>query len=137
MKMHQFFFLPLLFLSGFLAAESISPNERKLRKAKLPKIRKENSVLLLKKSNFDRALKETKYLLVEFCEYQLCLCLILAALQSTADAGARRFACSTVALSSDSPCSMSTMSLFLTITIITDSFLEYLSTGLLHKTDTK
>uniref|UniRef100_A0A803YK45 Thioredoxin domain-containing protein n=1 Tax=Meleagris gallopavo TaxID=9103 RepID=A0A803YK45_MELGA len=37
-----------------------------LRKAKLPKIRKENSVLLLKKSNFDRALKETKYLLVEF-----------------------------------------------------------------------
>ncbi|XP_031451303.1 protein disulfide-isomerase-like protein of the testis [Phasianus colchicus] len=66
MKTHQFFFLPLLFLSGFLAVESISPNERKLKKAKLPKIRKENSVLLLKKSNFDRALTETKYLLVEF-----------------------------------------------------------------------
>ncbi|OXB58788.1 hypothetical protein ASZ78_015986, partial [Callipepla squamata] len=58
---------------GFLAIESISPNERKLRKTKLPKIKKENSVLLLRKSNFDRALKETKYLLVEFCEYQLCL----------------------------------------------------------------
>uniref|UniRef100_A0A8C9LBR4 Thioredoxin domain-containing protein n=1 Tax=Pavo cristatus TaxID=9049 RepID=A0A8C9LBR4_PAVCR len=35
-------------------------------KARLPRIRKENSILLLKKSNFDRALKETKYLLVEF-----------------------------------------------------------------------
>uniref|UniRef100_U3J2G5 protein disulfide-isomerase n=1 Tax=Anas platyrhynchos platyrhynchos TaxID=8840 RepID=U3J2G5_ANAPP len=34
--------------------------------AKLPRIKKENNVLLLKKSNFDRALKETKYLLVEF-----------------------------------------------------------------------
>ncbi|XP_032303522.1 protein disulfide-isomerase-like protein of the testis [Coturnix japonica] len=66
MMMHHFFLLPLLFLSAFLAVESISPSERKPRKAKLPKIRKENSVLLLKKSNFDRALKETKYLLVEF-----------------------------------------------------------------------
>lgn len=73
MKTQHFFFLPLLFLSDFLAVGSISPNERKLRKAKLPKIRKENSVLLLKKSNFDRALKETKYLLVEFCEYHVCL----------------------------------------------------------------
>ncbi|KAM9292154.1 LOW QUALITY PROTEIN: protein disulfide-isomerase-like protein of the testis [Morus bassanus] len=34
--------------------------------AKLPKIQKDNNVLMLKKSNFDRALKETKYLLVEF-----------------------------------------------------------------------
>ncbi|KAM6078411.1 protein disulfide-isomerase-like protein of the testis isoform 2-T2 [Theristicus caerulescens] len=66
MKTHQFFFLPLLFLTGFLAADSISPNETKLKKSKLPKIKKENNVLLLKKSNFDRALKETKYLLVEF-----------------------------------------------------------------------
>ncbi|XP_010115984.1 PREDICTED: protein disulfide-isomerase-like protein of the testis, partial [Chlamydotis macqueenii] len=66
MKTHLFFFLPLLFLTGFLAAASLSPNETKSKKAKLPKIRKENNVLLLKKSNFDRALKETKYLLVEF-----------------------------------------------------------------------
>jgi len=66
-----------------------------------------------------------------------CLSLILAALQSMADAGARRYPCSTVALPSSSPCSTSTMSLFLTITTITDSFLEYLSTSLLHKTDAK
>ncbi|XP_056359034.1 protein disulfide-isomerase-like protein of the testis [Oenanthe melanoleuca] len=65
MKMHPFFLL-LLFLTGFLAADSISPNEAKLKKTKLPKIKKENHVLLLKTSNFDRALKETKYLLVKF-----------------------------------------------------------------------
>ncbi|XP_067162649.1 protein disulfide-isomerase-like protein of the testis [Apteryx mantelli] len=51
---------------SFPAVNSISPNETKTKKAKLPKIKKENNVLLLKKSNFDRALKETKYLLVEF-----------------------------------------------------------------------
>ncbi|XP_010015560.1 PREDICTED: protein disulfide-isomerase-like protein of the testis [Nestor notabilis] len=66
MKTHQFFLLPLLFLTGLPAADSISPNERKPKKAKLLKIKKENNVLLLKKSNFDRALRETKYLLVEF-----------------------------------------------------------------------
>ncbi|XP_041893171.1 protein disulfide-isomerase-like protein of the testis isoform X2 [Corvus kubaryi] len=66
MKTHPFFLLLLLFLTGFLAADSISPNEAKLKKAKLPKIKKENHVLLLKSSNFDRALKETKYLLVKF-----------------------------------------------------------------------
>nr|XP_013806344.1 PREDICTED: protein disulfide-isomerase-like protein of the testis [Apteryx mantelli mantelli] len=66
MKTHQFFLLALLFLTGFPAVNSISPNETKTKKAKLPKIKKENNVLLLKKSNFDRALKETKYLLVEF-----------------------------------------------------------------------
>ncbi|KAM6197218.1 LOW QUALITY PROTEIN: protein disulfide-isomerase-like protein of the testis [Sarcoramphus papa] len=66
MKTHQFFLLPLLFLTGFPTADSISPNETKPKQAKLPKIKKENNVLLLKKSNFDRALKETKYLLVEF-----------------------------------------------------------------------
>ncbi|KAM9372597.1 LOW QUALITY PROTEIN: protein disulfide-isomerase-like protein of the testis, partial [Phaethornis superciliosus] len=60
------FFLPLLFLTGFLAANSISPNEIKPKKAKLPKIKKEKNVLLLKKTNFDTALNETKYLLVEF-----------------------------------------------------------------------
>ncbi|KAM9598712.1 LOW QUALITY PROTEIN: protein disulfide-isomerase-like protein of the testis [Morphnus guianensis] len=65
MKTHQFFLLPLLFITGFPAADSVSPNETKPKKAKLPQI-KENNVLLLKKSNFDRALKETKYLLVEF-----------------------------------------------------------------------
>ncbi|XP_025967861.2 protein disulfide-isomerase-like protein of the testis isoform X1 [Dromaius novaehollandiae] len=66
MKAHQFFFLALLFLTGFPAVNSISPNETKTKKAKLPKIKKENDVLLLKKNNFDQALKETKYLLVEF-----------------------------------------------------------------------
>ncbi|XP_027741241.1 protein disulfide-isomerase-like protein of the testis isoform X3 [Empidonax traillii] len=65
MKTHLLFLL-LLFLTGFLAVDTISPNEAKLKKAKLPKIKKENNVLLLKKSNFDRALKETKYLLVKF-----------------------------------------------------------------------
>lgn len=70
MKAHPFFLLLLLFLTGFLAADSVSPNEAKLKKTKLPKIKKENHVLLLKTSNFDRALKETKYLLVKFCEYQ-------------------------------------------------------------------
>ncbi|XP_068002929.1 protein disulfide-isomerase-like protein of the testis isoform X1 [Melanerpes formicivorus] len=66
MKTHQFFLLPLLFLTGFLAADSIGPDEKRLKKTKLAKIKKENNVLLLKKSNLDRALKETKYLLVEF-----------------------------------------------------------------------
>ncbi|XP_064529041.1 protein disulfide-isomerase-like protein of the testis isoform X3 [Pseudopipra pipra] len=66
MKTHLLFPLLLLFLTGFLAADTISPNEAKLKKDKLPKIKKENNVLLLKKSNFDRALKETKYLLVKF-----------------------------------------------------------------------
>ncbi|XP_068555135.1 protein disulfide-isomerase-like protein of the testis isoform X2 [Anas acuta] len=66
MKTCPSFFLPLLFLTAFLAIDSIGPNETKLKKAKLPRIKKENNVLLLKKSNFDRALKETKYLLVEF-----------------------------------------------------------------------
>lgn len=70
MKTHPFFLPLLMFLTGFLAADSISPNEAKLKKTKLPKIKKENHVLLLKPSNFDRALKETKYLLVKFCEYQ-------------------------------------------------------------------
>ncbi|XP_035195079.1 protein disulfide-isomerase-like protein of the testis [Oxyura jamaicensis] len=66
MKTRPSFFLPLLFLTAFPAIDSIGPNETKLKKAKLPKIKKENNVLLLKKNNFDRALKETKYLLVEF-----------------------------------------------------------------------
>ncbi|XP_015498389.1 protein disulfide-isomerase-like protein of the testis isoform X4 [Parus major] len=66
MNTHTFSLLLLLFLKGFLPADSISPNEAKLKKTKLPKIKKENHVLLLKTSNFDRALKETKYLLVKF-----------------------------------------------------------------------
>ncbi|KAM9261547.1 LOW QUALITY PROTEIN: protein disulfide-isomerase-like protein of the testis [Cariama cristata] len=76
MKTHQFFLLPLLLLTGFLAADNISPNETKPKKAKLPKIKMEKAVLLLRlcsykllcsQSNFDRVLKETK-LLKEFCE---------------------------------------------------------------------
>ncbi|XP_053936341.1 protein disulfide-isomerase-like protein of the testis [Cuculus canorus] len=62
----RFLLCSLTLPKGFLAAGVISPNETKAKKAKLPKIKKENSVLLLKKSNFDRALEETKYLLVEF-----------------------------------------------------------------------
>ncbi|KAM9557317.1 LOW QUALITY PROTEIN: protein disulfide-isomerase-like protein of the testis [Guaruba guarouba] len=64
MKTHQFFLLPSFF-TGFPSADSISPNETRPKKAKLLKIKNENNALLLKKSNFDRALKETKYLLVE------------------------------------------------------------------------
>lgn len=52
MKTHQFFLLPLLLLRGFLAADSISPNETKPKKAELLKIKRENNALLLKKSNF-------------------------------------------------------------------------------------
>ncbi|KAM6114100.1 LOW QUALITY PROTEIN: protein disulfide-isomerase-like protein of the testis [Pterocles gutturalis] len=83
MKTHQFFLLPLLFLTSFAAADSISSNETKPKKPKLPEVKKENK---LKKSNFGRALKETKYLLVEFCEYRLPLSSTLMALQSTTDA---------------------------------------------------
>ncbi|XP_037238525.1 protein disulfide-isomerase-like protein of the testis [Falco rusticolus] len=66
MKTQHFFLLPLLFFTGFPAADIVSPNKSNPKKAKLPKMKKENNVLLLKKSNFDRALNETKYLLVEF-----------------------------------------------------------------------
>ncbi|XP_061456377.1 protein disulfide-isomerase-like protein of the testis isoform X2 [Rhineura floridana] len=49
------------------AEGGIGPTEKKPKKAKLPQIKEENNVLVLKKSNFDRALNATKYLLVEFC----------------------------------------------------------------------
>lgn len=70
MQPHHFSLLPLLLLAGFLAADSISPNETRLKQAKGATIKKENNVLLLEKSSFERALQESKYLLVEFCEYQ-------------------------------------------------------------------
>lgn len=56
------------FLPFFTAEGSISPTEKKSKKAKLSQIKEEDNVLVLKKSNFDRALNETKYLLVEFCK---------------------------------------------------------------------
>lgn len=46
---------------------TISPTEKKAKEAKW--IKEEDNVLVLQKSNFDQALNETKYLLVEFCEY--------------------------------------------------------------------
>ncbi|XP_066497009.1 protein disulfide-isomerase-like protein of the testis [Tiliqua scincoides] len=45
--------------------DGIGPSEKKSKKAK-PKIKEEDNVLVLNKGNFDRALNETKYLLVEF-----------------------------------------------------------------------
>ncbi|CAM5143317.1 unnamed protein product [Eretmochelys imbricata] len=59
-------FLMLPFLPSLAAEDGIGPKETKPKKARLPKIKEENNILVLKKSNFDRALKETKYLLVEF-----------------------------------------------------------------------
>ncbi|XP_074867161.1 protein disulfide-isomerase-like protein of the testis isoform X2 [Carettochelys insculpta] len=66
MKTLWILFLVLLFLPGLAAADGIGPKETKPKKAKLPQIKEENNILVLKKSNFDRALKETKYLLVDF-----------------------------------------------------------------------
>lgn len=74
-------FLMLLVPPGPSAEDGIGPKETKPKKAKLPKMKEEDNLLVLKKSNFDRALKETKYLLVEFCEYEWRLCSILMALQ--------------------------------------------------------
>ncbi|XP_033023738.1 protein disulfide-isomerase-like protein of the testis [Lacerta agilis] len=48
------------------AEGGIGPSEKKLKKAKLSQIKEEDNVLVLKKSNFDRALNGTQYLLVEF-----------------------------------------------------------------------
>ncbi|KAH0631908.1 hypothetical protein JD844_019809 [Phrynosoma platyrhinos] len=49
------------------AAEgSISPTEKKSKKGK--PIKEEDNILVLKKSNFDQALNESKFLLVEFSE---------------------------------------------------------------------
>ncbi|XP_075755534.1 protein disulfide-isomerase-like protein of the testis isoform X2 [Pelodiscus sinensis] len=59
-------FLALLFFLSPTVADGISPKETKPKKAKLPQIKEENNILVLKKRNFDRALKETKYLLVVF-----------------------------------------------------------------------
>ncbi|XP_067407121.1 protein disulfide-isomerase-like protein of the testis [Emydura macquarii macquarii] len=59
-------FLMLLVPPGPAAEDGIGPKETKPKKAKLPKMKEEDNLLVLKKSNFDRALKETKYLLVEF-----------------------------------------------------------------------
>uniref|UniRef100_A0A8C0G3L8 Protein disulfide isomerase like, testis expressed n=1 Tax=Chelonoidis abingdonii TaxID=106734 RepID=A0A8C0G3L8_CHEAB len=59
-------FLILPFLLSLGAEDGIGPKETKPKRARLPKIKEENNILVLKKSNFDRALKETKYLLVEF-----------------------------------------------------------------------
>ncbi|XP_053132837.1 protein disulfide-isomerase-like protein of the testis [Hemicordylus capensis] len=58
--------LGLAYPSLSTAEGGIGPSERNPKKAKVPGIKEEGNVLLLKKSNFDRALNETKYLLVEF-----------------------------------------------------------------------
>ncbi|XP_019350203.1 protein disulfide-isomerase-like protein of the testis isoform X2 [Alligator mississippiensis] len=66
MRMHWLSILLLLILSSLPAQSDIGPNETKPKKAKLPQIKEENNVLVLKKSNFNKALKEIKYLLVDF-----------------------------------------------------------------------
>uniref|UniRef100_A0A8C3HY53 Protein disulfide isomerase like, testis expressed n=1 Tax=Chrysemys picta bellii TaxID=8478 RepID=A0A8C3HY53_CHRPI len=66
MKTPWLSFLILPFLSSLGAEDGLGPKVTKPKKARLPKIKEENNILVLKKSNFDRALKETKYLLVEF-----------------------------------------------------------------------
>lgn len=71
MRMHWLSILLLLILSSLPAQSDIGPNETKPKKAKLPQIKEENNVLVLKKSNFNKALKEIKYLLVDFCKYYL------------------------------------------------------------------
>ncbi|XP_044289534.1 protein disulfide-isomerase-like protein of the testis [Varanus komodoensis] len=51
----------------FSAVEgSTGPMEKKSKKAKFSQIKEEDNVLVLQKSNFDKALNESKYLLVEF-----------------------------------------------------------------------
>lgn len=136
MKRHQFFFLPLSFLTGFLAADNISPNETKPKKAKLPKIKKENNVLLLKKSNCDRALKETKYLLVEFCinfrcllPWRLCRAWLLL---GHSGMPVLLLLCPPVVL----VCFVFLHVSISDVTTVIYSFLVWLSTSLLHKTDT-
>uniref|UniRef100_A0A6J0SCE2 protein disulfide-isomerase n=1 Tax=Pogona vitticeps TaxID=103695 RepID=A0A6J0SCE2_9SAUR len=48
----------------FTVETTISPTEKKAKEAK--RIKEEDNVLVLQKGNFDQALNETKYLLVEF-----------------------------------------------------------------------
>ncbi|XP_042336822.1 protein disulfide-isomerase-like protein of the testis [Sceloporus undulatus] len=62
----RWFLLFLGFISWSLGAVdgSISPTEKKSKKGK--PIKEEDNVLVLKKSNFDQALNESKFLLVEF-----------------------------------------------------------------------
>lgn len=61
--------LGLAFPSFSTADDGIGPPGKKSKKR--PKIKEEDNVLVLNKGNFDRALNETKYLLVEFCKYFL------------------------------------------------------------------
>lgn len=57
-------FLGLACSSFSTADDGIGPSGKKSKKR--PKIKEEDNVLVLNKGNFDRALNETKYLLVEF-----------------------------------------------------------------------
>ncbi|KAL8175458.1 UNVERIFIED_CONTAM: hypothetical protein K2H54_025669 [Gekko kuhli] len=58
----------LLFLLGLgvLPSQGIEPTGEQSEETALPEIEEEGNVFILKKSNFDRALKENRYLLVEF-----------------------------------------------------------------------
>ncbi|KAJ6634567.1 hypothetical protein lerEdw1_013953 [Lerista edwardsae] len=60
----QLLFLGLVCSSVLTADDGIGPPGKKSKKR--PKIKEEDNVLVLNKGNFDRALDETKYLLVEF-----------------------------------------------------------------------
>ncbi|XP_062999589.1 protein disulfide-isomerase-like protein of the testis [Elgaria multicarinata webbii] len=61
-----FLLLGLASLSFSPAEGTISPTEKKPKKDKSSQIREEDHVLVLQKSNFEKALNESKYLLVEF-----------------------------------------------------------------------
>ncbi|XP_077172446.1 protein disulfide-isomerase-like protein of the testis [Paroedura picta] len=59
--------LPVLLSFGaYAAANGVEPTGGQPEETALPKIEEEDNVLILKKSNFDRALAENRYLLVEF-----------------------------------------------------------------------
>ncbi|XP_038676925.1 protein disulfide-isomerase-like [Scyliorhinus canicula] len=70
MRISVFMLLLLAFLSAAWAEHTVKnkkeENDTKTQGVKQPKIKDERSVLVLKKSNFDRALKESKFLLVNF-----------------------------------------------------------------------
>lgn len=60
----------LVSLPVLIIAEEQKPGiGPKTKKHKAPKFKEEDNVLVLTGSNFSRALKENKYLLVKFCKY--------------------------------------------------------------------
>nr|XP_056722582.1 protein disulfide-isomerase-like protein of the testis [Euleptes europaea] len=60
------FLLGLGVLSSYAGADGVEATGEEPEETTLPDIEEEGNVLILKKSNFDRALEENRYLLVEF-----------------------------------------------------------------------